>query len=170
MNLSLEQLNRMQADGVVSLYAVGGSAAATFYIQPAVPLEADIFVLLPSPADASSLAPIYQYLVAGGGVSAERGAFTIETWSAKFLPVVNDLQREALDESVENSIGGVRIWILTAEHLACMALRSGLPDDMALLSQLLKSEAVDRNKLHLMLHRHDLGPQWHQFTNTHSEK
>lgn len=171
MTNTLEIINRMQSDGVVSLYVIGGSAAATFYIKPLASLEADIFVMLPSKESnfSLSLTPVYEYL-ALHGVAVKDGIATIGSWPGKFLPVENELEREALDEAVETEIGGVKCWVMTAEHLVGVALQRGRPEDMALISQLLESETADRNKLHLMLHRHALGPQWHHFTGTQLEK
>ena len=165
---TLETINRMQADGVISLYVMGGSAAATFYIKPAVPLEADIFVLFPSQAEGSvpSLAPVDEYL-AKRGTGVEGETLRIGNWPVKFFPVTNGLEREALDESVPGQVDGVKTWVMTAEHLVCMALRN---ENMALVSQFLESNTVDREKLHHMLHRHNLGPQWHQFTGTQPER
>jgi hypothetical protein len=168
MTNTLETINRMQADGVISLYVLGGSGAATFYIEPAPPIEADIFVLFPSQSEGAtpSLAPVYAYLAARGG-SAEAATLMIGNWPVGFFPVANGLEREALDESVPKELNGVKTWVMTAEHLVCMALRS---ENMTLVSQFLESNTVDRDKLHHMLHRHDLGPQWHQFIGTESER
>jgi hypothetical protein len=171
MTNTLEIINRMQSDGVVSLYAIGGSAAATFYIKPLASLEADIFVMLPSRQGnfSLSLTPVYEYCTLHG-VAMKDGVATIGSWPGKFLPVENELEHEALDEAVETEIKGVKCWVMTAEHLVALALRSSRPEDLALISQFMESGKVDGNKLHLMLHRHSLGPQWHQFTGTQSEK
>ena len=58
---------------------------------------------------------------------------------------------------------------MTPEHLVGIALQSGRPEDLVLASQFLDSGTVDRNKLHLMLHRFGLGPQWHQFSSKYLE-
>ncbi len=170
MTNTLEIINRMQSDGVVTLYVIGGSAAATFYIKPLGSLEADVFVMLPSQDDDTNppLTPMYDYLATHGVTT--RKTLTIGSWPVKFSPVVNELEHEAIDEAVETEIGGVKTWIMTAEHLVALALRSSRPEDLALISQFMESGKVDGNKLHLMLHRHSLGPQWHQFTGTQSEK
>ena len=170
MTNTLETINRMQADGVISLYVLGGTAAATFYIKPAVPLEADVFVLFPSQTEGSvlSLAPLDEYVTKHGAVDGE--AIMIGSWPVKFLPVGNSLEREALDESVETEIGGVKTWVMTAEHLVGIALQRGQSEDYALVLQFLEGDVVDRNNLHHMLHRHGLGPHWHQFSRQYLEK
>jgi hypothetical protein len=40
----IEILNRMQADGVIERYAIGGAVGATFYLEPIATLDVDVFV------------------------------------------------------------------------------------------------------------------------------
>ena len=117
------------------------------YIKPLASLEADIFVMLPSQDDCTSpsLTPIYDYLATHG--VATRETLTIGNWPVKFSSVVNELEHEAIDEAVETEIGGVKTWIMTAEHLVALALRSSRPEDLALISQFMESGKVDGNKL-----------------------
>ena len=42
MKKTLELINQMQADGVISHYAIGGEAGATFYLEPAATLDVDV--------------------------------------------------------------------------------------------------------------------------------
>ena len=44
MKATLEVINRMQADGVIGQYAIGGAVGATFYLEPVATLDIDIFV------------------------------------------------------------------------------------------------------------------------------
>ena len=66
---TLEAINRMQADGVIGQYAIGGAVGATLYLEPAATLDVDVFVTLPAVAGSSllMLSPIYDYLRAHGG-------------------------------------------------------------------------------------------------------
>ena len=41
---AIETINRMQADGVIERYAIGGAVAATFYLEPVATLDVDVFV------------------------------------------------------------------------------------------------------------------------------
>ena len=40
----IETINRMQADGVIERYAIGGAVGATFYLEPVATLDVDVFV------------------------------------------------------------------------------------------------------------------------------
>jgi hypothetical protein len=54
MRDTLEMINRMQTDGVIDEYAIGGAVGATFYLEPSATEDVDIFVMLPT-APGSSL-------------------------------------------------------------------------------------------------------------------
>src|SRR4051812_6401852 len=47
MKETLEVINRMQADGVIDQYAIGGAVGATFYLEPIATVDLDIFVDFP---------------------------------------------------------------------------------------------------------------------------
>lgn len=166
----LTAINRAQADGVIDQYAVAGAAGAAFYIEPAAVLEAEIYVKLPSETTSSalSLAPIYQYFSARGD-AVEGDLVTIATWPTRFLALATDLEHEGFNESVPKEVEGMKTWVMTPEHLVGIALQTGRPEDLTLALKLLNSEAVDRNKLHLMLHRFGLGPRWHEFSSKYLE-
>jgi hypothetical protein len=168
---TLAAINRMQAAGVISHYAIGGAVGATFYIEPAATLDVDIFVILPQVAGSSllSLAPIYEYLTAQGGhIDGEH--ITIGTWPVQFLPAADGLEREALDQAVETEVEGVSTRVMTAEHLVAIALRTGRAKDYARILQFLDGEVVDVGKLELILSRHGLLSHWKRFSSKYLEK
>jgi hypothetical protein len=166
----LKAVNRAQADGVIDEYALGGTLGAMFYLEPTTVPDAEIFVKLPrdSAGSVPSVSPIYEYFASRGDV-VEGDVVTIASWPTKFLSLASDLVHEGFNESVPKEVDGVKTWVMTPEHLVGIALQSGRPQDLALASQVLDSEVVDRNKLHLMLHRFGLGPQWHQFSSKYLE-
>lgn len=58
-------VNRMQADGVIERYALGGAVAATFYLEPVSTIDVDIFVAFLPVAGSRlvSAQPIFDYLI-----------------------------------------------------------------------------------------------------------
>lgn len=48
-------INRMQADGVIGRYAIGGAVGATFYLEPSATADVGIFVTLPTAPGTSLL-------------------------------------------------------------------------------------------------------------------
>ena len=154
----------MQADGIISQYAIGGAVGATFYLEPAATLDVDIFVTLPTAPGGLllSLSPIYEYLKARGG-TVEDEHIVIGGWPVQFLPASNELEREALAEAVPANVEDVETWVMTAEHLAAIALRTGRPKDHNRILQFIEQGAVDRKKLQLAIDRHQLTGKWKTF-------
>jgi hypothetical protein len=109
-----------------------------------------------------SLGPIYDYLKERGG-RVEEEYIVIGGWPVQFLPPSDALEQEAVAESVETTVEGVATWIMTAEHLVAIALRTGRPKDYNRILQFLEHDAVDRGKLLNILDHHTLAVQWKQF-------
>lgn len=167
---TLEAINQMRADGVIGKYTIGGAVGATFYLEPAATLDVDIFVTLP-PAPGGlllSLAPIYDYLKARGG-KVEDEYIVIGGWPVQFLPPSDDLEREAVAESVSTAVEGVATWVMTAEHLVAIALRTGRAKDYSRILQFIEQDAMNREKLQSILERHGLASRWKQFERKYLE-
>jgi hypothetical protein len=161
---TLESINQMQADGIIGKYAIGGAVGATFYLEPAATLDVDVFVTLPTAPGGLllSLSPIYDYLKARGG-TVEDEHIVIGGWPVQFLPANDELELEALAEVVPTTVEGVGTWVITAEHLAAIALRTGRPKDHNRILQFIEQGAVDREKLRSIVERHNLTGKWKQF-------
>ena len=164
MKATLEAINQMQADGVIGKYAIGGAVGATFYLEPAATLDVDVFVMVPAASSGTllSLAPIYEYLKARGGFE-EGEHIVVEGWPVQFLPPSDDLELEALAEAVPTTVEEVSTWVVTAEHLAAIAMRTGRPKDHLRILQLLEQNVVDRKKLQIIIERHNLTRKAEQF-------
>lgn len=164
MKRTMEMINRMQADGVIGTYAIGGAVGATFYLEPSATLDVDIFVTLPVAPGSSllSVAPIYEYLTARG-CRVEREYIVIDEWPVQFLPPSDSLEREAVAEAMQTEVEGVKTWVMRAEHLVAIALRTGRAKDQARILQFLEQNAVDRDRLSQVLTRHGLNVKWERF-------
>jgi hypothetical protein len=165
---TLETINRMQADGVIGEYAIGGAVGATIYLEPAATLDVDVFVVLPTAPGGLllSLAPLYEYLKARGG-AVEDEHIKIGGWPVQFLPPSNELEREAIAESVATTIEGVPTRVMSAEHLVSIALQTGRSKDHIRILQFIEEGSIDRDKLRAILERHRLTAKWQQFERRH---
>jgi hypothetical protein len=164
LKATLEMINRMQSDGIIGKYAIGGAVGATFYLEPLATADIDIFVMLPTTPESSlvSLAPIYDYLTARG-CRAEGERIVVGDWPVQFLPAHGELEQEALAQAVETEVEGVRTWVLGAEHLVAIALKTGRAKDHARIVQFLEQDALDADKLNRILRRHELVGKWEKF-------
>lgn len=164
MKNTLEMINQMQRDGVIGRYAIGGAVGATFYLEPSATLDVHVFVALPTALGSSllSLAPVYEYLTKRG-CEAKGEYIVIGDWPVQFLPSSDTLEREALAEAVKVDVEGVATWVMTAEHLVAMALRTGRAKDGGRIVRFFEQDAVDAGKLKRILSRHGLLPKWQRF-------
>ncbi len=164
MKTTLEVINRMQAEGIIGKYAIGGAVGATFHLEPSATLDIDIFVSLGKFPGSSlvSLAPIYDYLTARG-YQTENEYILMEGWPVQFLPSGDALVEEALEQALETEVENVRTWVITADHLVAMALRTGRAKDFTRILQFVESGVLDANKLDQILKRHGLLEKWEQF-------
>jgi hypothetical protein len=164
MKATLEAINRMQADGVIEKYAIGGAVGATLYLEPAATLDVDIFVTLPAAPDSLplTLAPIYEYLKARGGVVRDEH-IVIGGWPVQFISPSDDLEREAVAESLAKEVEGVPTRVMSPEHLVGIALNTGRSKDYIRILQFIEHSAVDRERLESVLERHGLNSKWRQF-------
>jgi hypothetical protein len=167
---TLEAINQMQADGIIGKYAIGGAVGATFYLEPSATVDVDIFVTIPGASSGLilSLAPIYDYLKARGGAVQDE-YIVIGGWPVQFLPPSDDLDIAALDGAVSTKVDGVSTWVMTAEHLVAIALRTGRSKDHNRILQFVEQDAVDREKLQSILKQHGLESKWRQFERKYME-
>src|SRR5437870_2624450 len=61
---AIQIINRMEADGVIERYAIGGAVGATFYLEPVATLDVGVFVEFRAEPGSRpvSLEPIFTYL------------------------------------------------------------------------------------------------------------
>jgi hypothetical protein len=164
MKATLEVINRMQSDGVIGRYAIGGAVGATLYLEPVATLDIDIFVALNSAPSGTllTLSPIYDYLTSRGH-KIDKEYLVIEGWPVQFLPPADALEEEALEKAAEVEVDGMPTRVITAEHLAAIALKTGRAKDFARLLQFVESGVLDAGKLDAILERHGLQEKWADF-------
>jgi hypothetical protein len=164
MKATLEVINQMQRDGVIGKYAIGGAVGATLYLEPVATLDIDIFFSLNSPPGTPllTLSPIYEYLTSRGH-TIDREYLVIEGWPVQFLPPGDALEEEALQKAAEVEVERTPTRVITAEHLAAIALKTGRAKDFARLLQFVEAGPLDANKLDSILKRHGLLEKWDQF-------
>ena len=157
-------VNQMQADGVIERYAIGGAVGATFYLEPVATLDVDIFVAFKSVPGSPIVTPqrIYDYLTAHGG-TIEREHIVIAGWPVQFLPPASPLVEEALKESSVKDVDGRPARVLTAEHLAAIALQTGRAKNKARLLQFVEAGVLDAPRFQAILARHGLVAAWQKF-------
>jgi hypothetical protein len=166
MEKTLQMLNRMESDGIIKQYAIGGAIAATFYVEPVSTFDLDIFFAVDDVTvdEVFSLAPLYSYL-ATLGYQVVGEAVEIEGWPVQFLPAFNRLLEEALAQATEIQFKGTPTRVMRAEHLVAVMLQTARAKDYARIIQFLEEEAINLSLLTSILARHGLTEQWKEFKN-----
>lgn len=160
----IEILNRMQADGVIERYAIGGAVGATFYLEPIATLDVDVFVEFHAEPGSAIVSPkpIFEYL-RDRGCTMEGEYIVIAGWPVQFLPAGSPLLQEALAASVEKDVDGTAARVFTPEHIAAIALDTGRAKDKARVLQFIEAGVLDLERLQEIIARHGLTGHWQQF-------
>jgi predicted nucleotidyltransferase len=161
---TLEVLNELEREGVFSRYAIGGAMAATFYVEPLLTFDLDVFILLePSTSGLISLTVIYQALRARG-YTEENECVLIEDVPVQFLPAYNSLVEDALVQAREIDYDGVRTRVVRAEHLVAICLQTGRDKDRERMRLLRTQGELEAGYLADLLRRYNLEEKWKTWT------
>jgi hypothetical protein len=161
---TLEVLNELEKEGVFSRYAIGGAMAATFYVEPLLTFDLDVFVLLqPIAGGLISLAPIYEALRVRG-YKEERETVLIQGVPVQFLPAYNALIEEALTQAREIEYEGVPTRVVRAEHLVAICLQTGRDKDRQRVRLLREQGGLDAAYLADLIRRYNLEEKWKTWT------
>ena len=164
MEKTLQVLNALEHDGVVNRYAIGGAMGATFYVEPVLTFDLDIFVILPQTAyGLLTLEPLYEALRARG-YTEEGECVNIEGVPVQFLPAYNELLVEALADARETLYEQTPTRVLRAEHLAAIAVQTGRDKDRQRVRLLREQASLNNDYLRDMLARHSLEAKWKEWT------
>lgn len=160
----IDTINEMKKDGVIIDYAIGGAVGATFYLEPFSTFDVDIFVSFEIPPGTLiiSPAPIFDYLKVRG-FKMSKDYFLIGGWPVQFLPPNSPLVEDALSEAILKKIGATEARVMTAEHLAAIALELSRPKDQTRLLQFLDEEAIDMPKFSTIIEKFELEDRFEAF-------
>jgi len=159
----LATIKQMETDGVFERYALGGAVAATFYLEPIATVDVDCFVSFGgAPGRLISLRPIYDYLTARGH-QVQGEYLVIAGWPVQFLPPTGALVEAALAEAEEVDVEGQPARVMSAEHLAAIALQTGRAKDHARLVQFIDAGALDMDRFARIVRDHGLAIKWAAF-------
>lgn len=172
MKDTLRVVNEMRDAGAIGKYAIGGAVGASFYVEALSTADIDIFVGLSVSSGSllASLEPVYDYLVRERGYAKDGEHIVVEGWNVQFLPLGTALVEEAVASAVETDVDGLRTWVMTAEHLASIALQTGRLKDYARIEKLFEDGALDEAKLRPIISRHGMLEKWESFADRYLRK
>ncbi|MCW1922326.1 hypothetical protein OKA05_07155 [Luteolibacter arcticus] len=162
MQAVCDVLEELLKSGVVASYAIGGATAAGFHGEPLATRDIDVFVFLnPQPGSILlSLDPVFRELGRMGFDEFDEEGILIHGFPVQFLAAAPGLESEAITEAGLFEWDGHRARVMSAEHLAAIALTVGRPKDRARVVYLVSLPAFDRNRFGGILERHNLLARW----------
>ena len=164
MERTLQVLNALERDGFLVRYAIGGAMGATFYAEPVLTFDLDVFIVLPQAAGGLfTLAPLYEEL-RRRGYTEEGECVNIEGVPVQFLPAYNALLEDALAEARETLYEQTPTRVLRAEHLTAIAVQTGRGKDRERVRLLVEHATMDPDYLAGVLARHGLESTWRRWT------
>jgi len=172
---TLQVINELERDGVFTRYAIGGAMGATFYTEPLLTFDLDVFVVGSPNCSGAVSAPSYNEsavtdrrykdaLRARGYSEQENECIRIEGVPVQFLPAYNALVEEALKEAQEIMYEDVPARVLRSEHLVAICLQTGRNKDRERVRILREQAKLDQNFLADVLRRHQLEDKWKLWT------
>ncbi len=163
MKAVFELVDALKDAGIVRDYALFGAMAQIRYTEPVATLDADVLVLLPGEAGFDALSPIYRFCESRG-YRPHGEAIQVDDWPVQFIPTFSALTEEAVREAETGEVEGHPVRVVSAAHLAVLALSVGRAKDHARILALLESGATDRVQISALAERHGLTPKWRDFT------
>lgn len=160
MKEAIVSLKELLSAGILEDYALGGGIAATFYIEPILTYDLDVFVLLPETSGPLiTLSPLSDWFK-DRGVAASGEHVVIGGLPVQFIPAYNQLVEEAVRESHELPFGDTSVKVVRPEYLAAIMLQTGRPKDQARLALFVESAELGKNLLSEILRIHSLSDAW----------
>ena len=158
MKQALIVLSELVAEGVIEDYAIGGAMGATFYLEPVVTMDLDVFVLFKDNASLVPLQPIYEALKKRGYGPDEQmpECIDIDGTPVQFLPVYNKLLEEALSNAVSFDYDGVQARVLPGEYLAAISVQTGRAKDKLRVLAFLAWDGFDTKRFTEICKAHGL--------------
>jgi len=151
---ALKVIQDLTKSGLIRAHAIGGGIAATYYIEPVLTYDLDIF-FIPTTEGIDVLSPIYRELKKRG-YSLEKECVLIEGIPVQFIPVYNELVKEAVEAAVESTYKRVRTRILRPEYLVAIALQTNRPKDRERAVRILIQAKIDSKLLTGLLKKYGL--------------
>lgn len=156
MEKTINVIREAHTEGVFSSYAIGGGIAALFYIEPVATFDLDVFVIMAESAGQQvSLSPIYSWFEKRG-YQPLKEQIVVEGIAVQFIPVYNELVREAVLKAVDKKYGNTTARVLGPEYLVAIMLQTFRPKDKDRIIKFLEQTTLSDTILTTILQKFEL--------------
>jgi hypothetical protein len=126
---TLKIINTLLEEKIIEKYAIGGSIATLFYIEPTVTYDLDIMIILPKTVHKlDQLRDIYNW-AKNKKYKTKAEHIEIEGIPVQFMPAYNELIEEAIKYSKETEFEGVKTYVISPEYLVSIMIQTNRPID-----------------------------------------
>jgi len=165
---TLKVIKELKNKKVISDYAIGGGIAVLYYVEPLLTYDLDIF-FTPVEESLDVLAPVYKYM-RGRGYKTQREHIIIEGVPTQFIPVYNELIKEAVQNSTEVKYGRIKTKVLSLEYLVAVMLQTYRTKDRERIIKIFEEAKVNLNSLKKLLKKHNLYEKYTKFRGLYFEE
>lgn len=162
MEKTIKVINELRAKGLIRDYAIGGGIATIFYVEPILTYDLDIFFIPSEEREVMTVSSIYKCL-RRRGYKPYKEHIIIEGVPVQFIPVYNELVKEAVENSVERKYEKTKTKILRAEYLIAIMVQTFRPKDRERIIKLLDEAKIGTAYLTRILQKHGLKEKFDQF-------
>lgn len=147
-------LNELVEKNLIKNYAVGGSIGMSFYTEPLVTFDVDVFVDVAG-VEISSFDLIYDFFKEKG-YEFKGQHLLVEGIYLDILPPPSALVKEAVEEAQNLTYGGEGVNVFRPEYLIAIALETNRPVDYKKIDLLLTEADLDNPLLISLLKKFNL--------------
>lgn len=163
MEKAIRVINELKRRRLIRDYVIGGGIAVLYYVEPILTYDLDIFfVPKEEGTEIMILSPIYQFLKAKG-YSVDKEHIIIEGIPVQFLPVYNELIKEAFEHAVETKYKKAKTKVFQPEYLVAIMVQTFRPKDKERIITMLDEAEIDKSHLLTIFKNHGLKEKFDGF-------
>jgi hypothetical protein len=160
MEKTIKVINELQKEGLIKKYAIGGAIASIFYVEPITTYDIDIMIILEDDGKSLiSLSPIYNWL-SNRGYKADKEHIMIEGIPVQFLPVYNELIKDAVNNAEEKHYKDVQTFVIKPEYQIAIMLDTYRAKDRERIARFLEEAEIDVSFLDKILTKYNLNDKF----------
>lgn len=168
MDKALRIINELKKEGVIKDFAIGGGIAVLYYTEPLLTYDLDIY-FVPIKEGLDVLAPIYSFLKKRG-YKTSKEHILVEGVPVQFIPVYNDLVKDAVFNSRKVNYGRLKTNVVGLEYLIAIMLQTYRGKDRERLVTILEDTEFDSKRLRSILKKYGLYDKFKKFRSVHFGK
>ncbi len=170
MRTALIEINKMLRKGIFSGYAIGGSVATLFYVEPTVTYDLDVIVNIPNSANLDPLREIFNWASDNNfPISGEH--IIINGLPVQFLPAYNPLIIESLKKSLAMDYEGVSTNVIAPEYLVAIMIQTFRPVDKERASRFINDyKPLDLNRLEVICREYGIIEKYNKIMALRNER